>query len=66
MVGKHDDEDVREDVVDVGQQPVHITLMRCPWRQCVTLFTEELRWLRGRDLELVMGRAVCDWIGRKR
>jgi predicted TIM-barrel fold metal-dependent hydrolase len=22
------------------------------WRQCVTLFTEELPWLRGRDLEL--------------
>jgi hypothetical protein len=36
--------------------------MPCPWRQCVTLFTEELPWLRGRDLELVMGRAVCDWL----
>jgi predicted TIM-barrel fold metal-dependent hydrolase len=43
-----------------------ITRMPCPWRQCVTLFTEELPWLRGRDLELVMGRAVCDWIGWKR
>jgi predicted TIM-barrel fold metal-dependent hydrolase len=43
-----------------------ITRMHCPWRQCVTLFTEELPWLRGRDLELVMGRAVCDWIGWKR
>src|SRR3989475_6854315 len=40
-----------------------ITRMPCPWRQCVTLFTEELPWLRGRDLELVMGRAVCDWLG---
>ena len=40
-----------------------ITRMRCSWRQCVTLFTEELPWLAGRDLELVMGRAVCDWIG---
>jgi hypothetical protein len=29
----------------------------------VTLFTEELPWLHGTDLELVMGRAVCDWIG---
>jgi hypothetical protein len=36
--------------------------MPCPWRQCVTLFTEELPWLAGRDLELVMGRAVCDWL----
>ena len=43
-----------------------ITRMPCPWRQCVTLFTEELPWLRGRDLELVMGRAVCDWLGWKR
>ena len=40
-----------------------ITRMPCPWRQCVTLFTEELPWLKGRDLELVMGRAVCDWLG---
>ena len=43
-----------------------ITRMPCPWRQCVTLFTEELPWLRGWDLELVMGRALCDWIGWKR
>ena len=40
-----------------------ITRMPCLWRQCVTMFTEELPRLRGRDLELVMGRAVCDWIG---
>jgi hypothetical protein len=38
----------------------------CPWRPCVTLFTEELPWLKGRDLELVMGRAVCDWLGWRR
>ena len=37
-----------------------------PWRQCVRLITEELSWLKGRDLELVMGRAVCDWLGWKR
>jgi predicted TIM-barrel fold metal-dependent hydrolase len=40
-----------------------ITRMPGPWRQCVRLFTEELPWLRGRDLELVMGHAVCDWLG---
>jgi predicted TIM-barrel fold metal-dependent hydrolase len=40
-----------------------ITRMPCSWRQCVTLFTEELPWLKGRDLELVMGKALCDWIG---
>ena len=40
-----------------------ITRMACTWRQCVTLFTEELPWLQGADLALVMGRAWCDWIG---
>src|SRR5579864_9381788 len=42
-----------------------ITRMPCSWLQCVTLFTEELPWLKGDDLELVMGRAVCDWLGWK-
>jgi predicted TIM-barrel fold metal-dependent hydrolase len=42
-----------------------ITRMPCSYRQCVTMFTEELPWLKGRDLELVMGRAVCEWIGWK-
>jgi hypothetical protein len=40
-----------------------ITRMPCSWRQCVTLFTEELPWLKGRDLDLVMGEALCNWIG---
>jgi predicted TIM-barrel fold metal-dependent hydrolase len=42
-----------------------ITRMPCSWRQCVTMFTEELPWLKGRDLELVMGQAVCSWLGWK-
>jgi len=42
-----------------------ITRMPCSWRQCITLFTEELPWLKGRDLELVMGKALCEWIGWK-
>jgi len=25
--------------------------------------SEELPWLRGGDLELVMRRAICQWIG---
>jgi predicted TIM-barrel fold metal-dependent hydrolase len=37
-----------------------ITRMSCSYRQCVTMFTEELPWLSGTDLEMVMGRAVCD------
>ena len=40
-----------------------ITRMPCSWRQCVTLFTKELPWLTGRDLDLVMGEALCNWIG---
>ena len=39
-----------------------ITRMPCSYRQCVTMFTEELPWLQGRDQELVMGRAICDWL----
>jgi predicted TIM-barrel fold metal-dependent hydrolase len=42
-----------------------ITRMPCSYRQCVTMFTEELPWLQGRDKELVMGQAVCDWLGWK-
>ena len=40
-----------------------ITRMSCTWRQCITLFTEELPWLKGDDLDWVMGRAYCDWVG---
>ena len=35
---------------------------KCSWRECVTLFTEELPWLTGKDRDLVMGEAVCDWL----
>jgi predicted TIM-barrel fold metal-dependent hydrolase len=40
-----------------------ITKMPCSWRQCVTMFTEELPWLPERDTRLVMGEAVCAWWG---
>jgi predicted TIM-barrel fold metal-dependent hydrolase len=43
-----------------------ITRMPCSYRQCVTMFTEELPWLKGRDLERVMGGAIIDWLGWKR
>ncbi len=43
-----------------------ITRMPCPWRQCVTAFTEEMSWLPAADLSLIMGQAMCDWIGWKR
>ena len=41
-----------------------ITRMPCTWKECVTHFAE-LPWLSGRDKELIMGRAICDWIGWK-
>ena len=40
-----------------------ITRMPCTYRQCVTFFTEELPWLKGQDLEKVMGRGLAKWIG---
>ncbi|MGE3540344.1 MAG: amidohydrolase [Candidatus Tectimicrobiota bacterium] len=43
-----------------------ITRMPCSYRQCVTMFTEELPWLTGRDQELVMGEAICHWLGWQR
>jgi predicted TIM-barrel fold metal-dependent hydrolase len=42
-----------------------ITRMPCSYRQCVTFFTEELPWLKGKELEDVMGRGLCAWIGWK-
>lgn len=43
-----------------------ITRMPCSYRQCVTMFTQEMPWLKGRDLERVMGGAVIDWLRWKR
>jgi predicted TIM-barrel fold metal-dependent hydrolase len=40
-----------------------ITRMPCSWKQCVTMFTEELPWLSAQDKELIMGRALCRWLG---
>jgi L-fuconolactonase len=40
----------------------NLSRLSCSYRQAVTLFTEELPWLSGQDLEWVMGRALCEWI----
>jgi predicted TIM-barrel fold metal-dependent hydrolase len=40
-----------------------LTRMPCTYRECIDLFTQELPWLKGDDLEWVMGRAVCQWLG---
>jgi len=36
--------------------------MPCSWKQCVTMFTEELPWLSETDKELIMGKAVCNYL----
>lgn len=38
------------------------TRLHCSWRDCIELFTENLPWLSGRDLEMVMGDSLCHWI----
>ena len=43
-----------------------VTRMPCSYRQCVTMFTEEMSWLKGRDAERVMGGAFVAWLGWKR
>ena len=40
-----------------------ISKMPCSWRECVTMFTEELDWLGEADRQLVMGEAICAWWG---
>ncbi|SFI57442.1 amidohydrolase [Caulobacter sp. UNC279MFTsu5.1] len=39
------------------------TRLTCSWSEGVRLFTEALPWLKGEDLDWVMGRGVCEWIG---
>jgi len=43
-----------------------ISKMPCSWRQCVTMFTEELPWLNEPDKSLIMGGALCAWWGWNR
>jgi predicted TIM-barrel fold metal-dependent hydrolase len=40
-----------------------LTRMPCTYYECITLFTQHLPWLKGEDLEYVMGRGVCEWLG---
>jgi predicted TIM-barrel fold metal-dependent hydrolase len=40
-----------------------LTRMPCTYRECIDLFTRELPWLKGDDLEWVMGRGVCEFLG---
>jgi L-fuconolactonase len=40
-----------------------LTRLAGTYRQCVTMFTEEMPWLSNEDLEWIMGRGVCEWLG---
>lgn len=39
-----------------------ISRLPCTYSQAITLFTEELAWLSSEDLELVMGKSLCQWL----
>jgi predicted TIM-barrel fold metal-dependent hydrolase len=43
---------------DLSRSPI-------PYRQHVTMFTEEIPWLNIQDKAWIMGRGVCEWIGWK-
>lgn len=34
----------------------------CPYKQVVTLFTEEMKFLTGAELEWIMGRGIAQWL----
>ncbi len=40
-----------------------LSRLPCTYRQGVTLFTEELPWLKAEDKEWIMSRGVCEWLG---
>ena len=40
-----------------------VSRLPCTYSESVTMFTEQMPWLKGSDLEGVMGRGLCDWIG---
>ena len=43
---------------DLSRSPI-------PYREHVTLFTEEIPWLTDEDKKWIMGRGVCEWLGWK-
>lgn len=40
-----------------------VSRLPCSYRESVTMFTEQMPWLKGSDLAAVMGQGLCDWIG---
>jgi predicted TIM-barrel fold metal-dependent hydrolase len=39
-----------------------LSRLPCPYRQAITMFTEEMRWLSAEDKSWIMGRAACEWL----
>ncbi len=39
-----------------------LSRLPCTYRQIVTLFTDELRWLSSSDKEWIMGKGICEWL----
>ncbi len=42
-----------------------LSRLPCTYRQGITMFTEEMPWLSAADLEWIMGRGLCEWLGWK-
>jgi len=42
-----------------------LSRLPCTYKQMITMFTEEMKWLAPADLEWIMGRGVCEWLGWK-
>lgn len=40
-----------------------LTRLPCTNAESITMFAEELPFLTRRDLALIMGEAICDWLG---
>jgi len=40
-----------------------ITRLTCTYQEAITFFTEEMDFLSDADLEWIMGRGVCEWLG---
>ena len=40
-----------------------ITRLTSSYKECLTLITEELPWLSESDKELILGSAICNWLG---
>ncbi len=40
-----------------------ITRLPCSYKQSITMFTDELKWLSDSDKEWIMSRGISDWLG---